>query len=97
MGRMLRLRHSCPRRARPFLAPGSSTRTIATTRARGGKIPEARMEAATLADVAAWAAVGPAGEAEAEATAVAAAEEKAMKSGRKCTNSSRRRARLRSR
>src|SRR5437016_11065146 len=79
------------RRAQPFLAPGSSTRRKATTRARGGKTPEARMAAAAVADAAAWVAAG-----EAEVIAGAGAAEKAMKSGRKCANSSRRRARLRS-
>src|SRR5260370_26212669 len=50
-----RIRHHCPRRAQPFLVRGSSTRTKATTRARGGKAPEVRM-AATVAGTAAWAA-----------------------------------------
>src|SRR5260370_42068260 len=46
------------RRAQPFLAPGSSLRTIATTPARGGKTPEVRM-AAIAEDAAPWEAVGP--------------------------------------
>ena len=49
------------------------------------------MAAATVADPAAWVAAG-----EAEVMAGGAAAEKAMRCGRKCANSSRRRARLRS-
>src|SRR5260370_12548888 len=56
---MVRIRRRCPRRARGFLAPGSSTRTIATTRAKGGKSQEVRM-GAMVADAAAWAADIPA-------------------------------------
>src|SRR2546425_12109062 len=52
-GRALRIRRHCPRRGQPFLAPGSSTRTTATTRARGGRTPEIRT-AVTVAVVDAW-------------------------------------------
>src|SRR2546422_8357827 len=59
-GRTLRIRRHCPRRGQPFLAPGSSTRTTATTRARGGRTPEIRT-AVTGAGVEGWAGGDPGG------------------------------------
>src|SRR5260370_40136417 len=75
---MLRIRRRYPRRARPYLAHGSSTRTRATTQTRGGKSPLVRM-AATVEVAGAWVAGIPAG-------GTAGAVEgggKAMKNGQK--------------